>query len=202
MSTVITKEDIELMKKDKETFQKCSAALETYAAAKDDESKKKAAIEVLQNYAPEKTLYILKTDERLEPIRKKIEEGGKLGEMKDLKTFIQLAKELAPGELDTLMSETSAQQSPTGQTGTPESTDAQSGDQPKDSQAENSTNPQNDTESSNSTSQAPAESSEGAPTTAPTQPENDASNNGDKKEDEEDPWIRSTLSKLRSKNLY
>lgn len=199
MSTVITKEDIELMKKDKETFQKCSAALDSYAAAKDDNSKKKAAIEVLQNYAPEKTLYILKTDERLEPIRKKIEEGGKLGEMKDLKTFIQLAKELAPGELDTLMSETPSQQPPAEQTGTPESAEAQSGP----TQAENGTNPQSGSDSNNSTPPAPAEASVGTPATAPAQPENDASNNDDKKEvEEEDPWIRSTLSKLRSKKLY
>ena len=189
MSTVITKEDIELMKKDKETFQKCSAALETYAAAKDDESKKKAAIEVLQNYAPEKTLHILKTDERLEPIRKKIEEGGKLGEMKDLKTFIQLAKELAPGELDTLMSEAPAQQPPTEQSGTPESTAPQQDDAKKDDAP--------------ASSGAPTTTPTTPPTTPPTQPESDTQGGDSKKEDEEeDPWIRSTLSKLRSKNLY
>ena len=72
---VITKEDIALIQdpNNKETFPKCAAAIEAYKAAKDDESKKQQAILVLQNFAPEKTLHILKTDQRFEEDRKKIE---------------------------------------------------------------------------------------------------------------------------------
>ncbi len=174
MSTVIEKEDIELMKKDKETFQKCSAGLEAYAAAKDDEAKKKAAIDILQNYAPEKTLHILKTDERLAPIRKKIEEGGKLAEMIDLKSFIQLAKELALPELTALME-----------------------DQPPTSGNEGDTSGKEETPTNNDTKDAEDDKDEAGDSHEVYQVGMDQN-----VENEEDPWIRSTLSKLRSKNLY
>ena len=181
MSTVITKEDIELMKKDKETFQKCSAGLEAYAAAKDDESKKKAAIDILQNYAPEKTLHILKTDERLAPIRKKIEEGGKLAEMVDLKSFIQLAKELALPELTALMED----QPPT--SGNDGDTSGNDGD----TSGKEGNPPTDDTKDAEDDKDEAGDSHEVYQVDMDQNVEN-----------EEDPWIRSTLSKLRSKNLY
>lgn len=185
MSTVIKKEDIELMKKDKETFQKCSAGLEAYAAAKDDESKKKAAIDILQNYAPEKTLHILKTDERLAPIRKKIEEGGKLAEMVDLKSFIQLAKELALPELTALMEDKP-------------STNGNEGSGKEETPPTNG----NDGDTSGKEGNPPTDDTEDDKDEAGDSHEVYQVDMDQNVENEEDPWIRSTLSKLRSKNLY
>ena len=86
----ITAEDIDLIKNNSESFPECSAAIEAYKAETDDAKKKEHIEKFINNYVNEKTVYILKTNADLEPVRKALGDGAVYT---DLNSFIEQVKE-------------------------------------------------------------------------------------------------------------
>lgn len=70
----ITADDIKIIEDEnnKDYFPNCSAAIKTYKESENDDEKKKAIETFLTNFVKEKSLYILKTDERLGDVRAKL----------------------------------------------------------------------------------------------------------------------------------
>ena len=180
----ITQDDIALIKdeKNKNYFPKCLAALEAYGSAADENAKKQQAVAFLQNYAPEKTLYILNTDERLGEVRKKISEAGKWEAVKDINSFVTIAQEIAGAEIAKFMEQNGNVSSQNNNTkNVPSETEQPASESAGGAEGQGPANGQGPAE----TTEKPAETTEEV-----------------KAQEEEDPWIRSALSKLRSKNLY
>ena len=163
---MITKEDIELMKNDdtKIYFPQCEKFITDYKSAQDDETKTKCLEGILQNFAKEKTVYILKTNEELNPVRELIKD--KMDSVVDLDSFIKavIENEEAKATLNKILD------------------------------SESTTTGTGNTDTGNNSEAETVTGGSGETTTVNAE---DGAFEG-----EEDPWIRNTLSKLRSKNLY
>lgn len=171
----ITVEEISLIETEsaKGFFPECKKAIDAYKAGTDDKAKTDAAKSFLTNWAKEKTVYILKTNESLKDVNELIKDKLSQTNELTLEDYVNMVKENPEAEAALLkVLENGAQGGETaeGQTSTTPSTENSSN-----APQENKDNEDADTQWDTYT---------------------------DTIENEEDPWISKALSRLRSKKLY
>lgn len=171
----ITAEEISLIETESANgfFPECKKAIDAYKAATDDKAKTDAATSFLTNWAKEKTVHILKTNELLKDVNELIKD--KLSQAKELtlEDYVKMVEENPEAKaalLKVLESGAQGGETPEGQT--------------------SSATPTADS------SKAPQENKDDE------DPDTQWDTYADTTESEEDPWISKALSRLRSKKLY
>lgn len=175
----ITAEEISLIETESANgfFPECKKAIDAYKAGADDKAKTDAAKSFLTNWAKEKTVHILKTNESLKDVNELIKD--KLSQAKELtlEDYVKMVEENPEAKTALLkVMENGAQGGETPEGQTPANVPA----------TDSSKTPQGgETPEGQTTTDAPAADSSKTP-----------------QEGEEDPWISKALSRLRSKKLY
>ena len=173
----ITAEEISLIEKESANgfFTECKKAIDAYKAGADDKAKTDAAKTFLTNWAKEKTVHILKTNESLKEVNELIKD--KLSQAKELtlEEYVKMVEENPDAKaalLKVLESGAQGGDSTEGQTPAPTADSSR------------------DSDSSSSTQDDDGD------------PDSNWDVYTDTTESEEDPWVRKALSRLRSKKLY
>lgn len=171
----ITEEEISLIESESVNgfFPECKKAIDAYKAGTDDKAKTDAAKSFLSNWAKEKTVHILKTNETLKDVNELIKDKLSQTNELTLEDYVNMVKENPEAEAALLkVIENGAQGGETaeGQTSATASTE-NSSNTPQENKDDEDADAQWDTYT-------------------------------DTIENEEDPWISKALSRLRSKKLY
>lgn len=175
----ITAEEIGLIEKESANgfFAECKKAIDSYKTVTDDKAKTEAAKSFLTNWAKEKTVHILKTNESLKGVNELIKDKLSQATELSLEDYVKMVEENPDAKAALLkVIEGGAQGG--------ESTEGQA------------TPPAADNTPSENTSSESGQKDEDE------DPDSQWDGYYDTTESEEDPWVRKALSRLRSKKLY